>query len=108
MCILASNRKPPSINSVSERDALQTDSKDPGGQTAWQRRALIQSPPVQVGLEKRQLPSDFDGVQSHEVQHLAVPHAPDVPLDGGRRALKGDVVTDPIGLCFLSLDDFSD
>lgn len=47
-------------------------------------------------------------MQSHEVQHLAVPHAPDVPLDGGRRALKGDVVTDPIGLCFLSLDDFSD
>lgn len=65
------------------------------------------APPVQVRLEQRQLPSDFDGMQSHEVQHLAVPHTPDVPLDGGRWTLKGDVVTDPICLCFLSPDDFS-
>lgn len=63
--------------------------------------------PVEVGLEQGELPGDLDGVQRHQVQRLAVPHAPQVPLQGRWGALKGDVVADSICLGFLPLDDFS-
>lgn len=96
------NRKPTSINPVKQGDVLLTDFYELSCSDRTKRPL-----PVQVRLQKRQLPSNFYGVQSHQVQGLAVPNAPDVPLDGGRRALKGDVVTDPICLSFLSFDDFS-
>ena len=49
---------------------------------------------------------DLNGVQGHEVKLVCLSGFAEVPLDGWRRALKGDVVAGPIGLGLLfPLDD---
>lgn len=65
--------------------------------------------PVQVGLDQRELASDLDGVEGHEVKLLHLARRADVPLDGRRRALEGDVVADAVQLSLqLPPDDLVD
>lgn len=48
--------------------------------------------PVEVGLQQGELAADFDGVQRHQVERLAVAWLADVPLDRRRKVLEGDAV----------------
>lgn len=54
--------------------------------------------PVELRLDQSELAGDLYGVKGHEFKVLNLAGFADVPLEGRRRALKGDVVTDAVRL----------
>lgn len=62
--------------------------------------------PVELGLKQRELASDLDGVEGHQVEVVHLARPAEVPLDRRGRALEGDAVADAVGLRLqLPLDD---
>lgn len=61
-------------------------------------RSLSCHSPVKLRLKQSQLACNLNGVKGHEVKGVHMSCPTDVPFDGRRWALEGDVVTDAVGL----------
>lgn len=65
--------------------------------------------PVELRFKQGQLPGDLDRMKGHEVKQIHLSGSADVPLDGRRQALEGDVVTHAVRLRRqFPLDDLID